>query len=138
MDHTTAQQWLDDYVAAWVSYDSNDIGALFSDDIVYRYHPHEDPTVGRAAVVASWLGDAAGDGADGASSRDAPGTFEAQYHPVAIDGEVVVARGVSSYRDSPDGPIVRVYDNCFLMRFNGSGQCQDFTEFYTRRPEPEG
>jgi len=130
MDHVTAQRWLDDYVAAWISCDPGDIGALFNDEVVYRYHPHDEPVVGKVAVVASWLGD----GADGGSSPDEPGTFEAQYHPVAIDGEVVVARGVSSYRDTPYGPVVRVYDNCFLMRFDGAGRCADFTEFYTLRP----
>ncbi|EAR25760.1 hypothetical protein A20C1_07768 [marine actinobacterium PHSC20C1] len=55
-----------------------------------------------------------------------------------LDDYVVVARGVSSYRDTPDGPIVRVYDNCFVMRFNDAAQCQEFTEFYTRRPASDG
>jgi len=31
--------WLDDYVAAWRSYDPEAIGALFSEDAEYRYHP---------------------------------------------------------------------------------------------------
>jgi len=151
MNQETVQQWLDDYIAAWISYDPTEIGALFSDDIVYRYHPHDLPTKGRDAVVASWLGeadnddddadsggDAGGSGsASAASSRDAPGTFDADYYPVAIDGDVVVARGVSSYRDAADGPIVRVYDNVFLMRFDDSGRCAEFTEFYTRRPAHE-
>ena len=34
MDHGSAQEWLDRYVAAWRSYDPAAIGALFSDDIV--------------------------------------------------------------------------------------------------------
>lgn len=133
MDRAHVQQWLDDYVAAWVSYDPVAIAALFSDDIIYRYYPHGDPVTGRAAVVASWLGNGDGD----ASSRDAPGTFEARYHPVAVDGDVVVARGVSKYRDAPGGAIVRVYDNCFVMRFDGADQCREFTEFYTKRPALE-
>ncbi len=132
MDRAQVQQWLDDYVSAWVSYDPDDIGALFSDDILYRYHSHDEPIRGRAAVVASWLGEGDGDG----SSRDAPGTFEARYHPIAVDGDVAVARGVSEYRDSPGGPIVRVYDNCFVMRFDSVGRCREFTEFYVKRPEP--
>ena len=70
------------------------------------------------------------------SSRDAPGTFEARYHPIAVDGDVAVARGVSEYRDSPGGPIVRVYDNCFVMRFDSVGRCREFTEFYVKRPAP--
>ena len=128
MDRDEAQNWLDRYIAAWLSYDSEEIGALFSEDIAYRYHPYDHPIQGRAAVVASWLG-------DDASSRDAPGTYEAEYHPVAIDGDTVVAVGTSRYRDVPDGPIVRSYENCFVMRFDREGRCRDFTEYYLRHPE---
>jgi ketosteroid isomerase-like protein len=126
-----AQAWLDSYVAAWLSYDEDDIGALLSDDIVYRYHPYDDPIVGREAVVASWLGES---DSEGASTRDAPGTYSASYAPVAVDDDVVVATGTSSYREQPDGPIVRTYCNCFVMRFDSEGRCREFTEYYMRRP----
>jgi len=132
VDRTDAQAWLDRYVAAWLSYDADDIASLFTEDVLYRYHPYDDPIVGREAVVASWLGEA---NSDGASTRDAPGTYAAQYEPVAVDGEVVVATGTSSYRERLDGPIVRVYHNCFVMRFDAEGRCQEFTEYYIRRPE---
>lgn len=131
MDRTDAQAWLDRYVAAWLSYDADDIASLFTEDVLYRYHPYDDPIVGREAVVASWLGEA---NSDGASTRDAPGTYAAQYEPVAVDGEIVVATGTSSYRERLDGPIVRVYHNCFVMRFDAEGRCKEFTEYYIRRP----
>jgi ketosteroid isomerase-like protein len=131
VDRTDAQEWLDRYVAAWLSYDADDIASLFTEDVLYRYHPYDDPIVGREAVVASWLGEA---NSDGASTRDAPGTYAAQYEPVAVDGQVVVATGTSSYRERLDGPIVRVYHNCFVMRFDAEGCCQEFTEYYIRRP----
>jgi hypothetical protein len=130
MDRAAAQEWLDRYVAAWLSYEPDAIGALFSDDVAYRYHPSDEPTVGRDAVVASWLGEA---DADGASTRDAPGTYDASYSPVAVDGDVVVATGTSRYRESPDGPVNRVYDNCFVMRFDDAGRCREFTEYYVKR-----
>jgi len=132
VDRTAAQAWLDRYVAAWLSYDADDIASLFTEDVLYRYHPYDDPIVGREAVVASWLGEA---NSDGASTRDAPGTYAAQYEPVAVDGEIVVATGTSSYRERLDGPIVRVYHNCFVMRFDAEGRCQEFTEYFIRRPE---
>jgi len=131
MDHKTAQEWLDRYVAAWLSYDPEDIAGLFSEDIAYRYHPYDEPILGRNAVVESWLGDpASGD----ASTRDAPGTYEAGYAPVAVDGDVVVATGASRYRETPEGPVVRTYENCFVMRFDAGGRCRDFTEYYVERP----
>ena len=131
MDRSGAQAWLDSYVAAWLSYDGDDIGALFTEDVAYRYHPFDDPIVGRKVVVASWLGES---DSDGASTRDAPGTYSARYTPVAVDGDVVVATGTSSYSEQPDGPIVRIYHNCFVMRFDNEGRCREFTEYYMRRP----
>ena len=131
MDRAGVQAWLDDYVAAWLSYDADEIRALFTEDIAYRYHPYDDPIVGREAVVASWLGESA---SNSNSTRDAPGTYEARYAPVAVDNDVALATGTSSYREHPDGPIVRTYDNCFVMRFDTEGRCREFTEFYIRRP----
>lgn len=131
MDVESAQDWLDRYVAAWRSYDPDDVAALFSEDIAYRYHPYDEPIVGREAVVAAWLAE---DGQDGSSSRDAPGTYEAMYSPIAIDGDTVVATGSSRYRDDADGPVVRIYENCFILRFDGNGRCREFTEYYIRRP----
>jgi SnoaL-like domain len=131
MDRDTAQQWLNRYVEAWMSYNPDDIADLFSEAVSYRYHPYEEPIVGREAVVASWLGE---DASGGASSPDAPGTYEAEYSPVAVDGDTVVSTGTSRYRELPDGPVVRTYDNCFVMRFDGEGRCREFTEYYVRRP----
>jgi hypothetical protein len=127
----SAQDWLNGYIAAWLTYDAGAIAALFSDDIAYRYHPYDEPIVGREAVVSSWLGEGT---TNDASGRDAPGTYEAEYSPVAIDGDTVVATGTSRYRESRDGPVVRTYDNCFIVRFDGEGRCREFTEYYMRRP----
>ena len=57
MDKAGVDRWLQEYVEAWKSYDHDQIGALFTEDVQYRYHPHDDPVVGRAAVVRSWLGE---------------------------------------------------------------------------------
>ena len=123
-------RWLKDYVAAWKSYDRGQIEALFAEDISYRYHPEDDAIEGRAAVVESWLGE--GDHAD-ASTRDEPGTYDAAYRAVAVDGQVAVATGISSYRESPGGPVARVYDNCFVMQFDSEGRCREFTEWFIQR-----
>ena len=131
MDRDRAQAWLDAYVEAWRTYEPDRIRALFADDVSYRYHSFDEPVVGVDAVVASWLGEA---DEEGASSRDVPGTYDASYAPVAVDGDVVVARGSSTYFSEPGGPVDRIYDNCFLMRFDEAGRCRDFTEFYVRRP----
>jgi ketosteroid isomerase-like protein len=125
-------RWLEAYIEAWRSYDRAQIEALFAEDVSYRYHPEDDPIEGREAVVASWLGE---DENDDASSRDEPGTYDASYSAAAVDGDVAVATGTSSYRESPDGPVVRIYDNCFVMRFDSEGRCVEFTEWFMQRPD---
>jgi ketosteroid isomerase-like protein len=124
-------RWLDAYVAAWKSYDRDAIGELFADDVEYRYHPYDEPIRGRQAVVASWLGESE---AAGASTRDEPGTYDASYSAVAVEGDVAVAVGTSTYADRPGGPPTRVFDNCYVIRFDGDGRCREFTEWYMQRP----
>ena len=44
-----------------------------------------------------------------------------------------MATGTSTYRDRPGGPVERVYDNCFVMRFDPDGRCREFTEWFVQR-----
>jgi hypothetical protein len=131
LDRSDVARWLAAYVEAWKSYDRGQIEALFSDDVRYRYHPYDEPIAGRDAVVDSWLGE--GDH-EGASTRDEPGTYDASYEPVAVDGDVAVATGTSTYVVEPGGAIDAVYDNCFVVRFDAEGRCREFTEWYVKRP----
>jgi Domain of unknown function (DUF4440) len=123
-------RWLAAYVAAWKSYDRDEIAALFGVDVTYRYHPKDEPLRGREAVVASWLGE----DDDEDSARDPEGTYDAAYATAAVDGDVAVATGSSVYRSTPGGPIDRTFDNCFVMRFDAAGRCREFTEWFIERP----
>ena len=38
-------------------------------------------------------------------------------------------------RSSPGGPIDKIYDNCFVIRFDGDGRCREFTEWFMQRPD---
>jgi ketosteroid isomerase-like protein len=134
MERSDVQRWLDDYVGAWKSYDRAAVAALFAEDVRYRYHPYDPPIEGREAVVESWLGE--GDH-EGASTRDREGTYDA-YEPVAVDGDVAVATGTSTYVTEPGGPAKEVYDNCFVIRFDGDRRCVEFTEWYVKRPRAGG
>jgi hypothetical protein len=141
VDKAEVDRWLRAYVEAWKSYNSEQIGDLFSEDVRYRYHPYDEPVVGRAELVRSWLGEASDGGApdpgasdSGASDRDEPGTYDAAYRAVAVDGDVAVATGSSTYLSDPGGPVKEVFDNCFVMRFDSAGRCREFTEWYVRRP----
>jgi ketosteroid isomerase-like protein len=132
MNKAEVDRWLDSYVEAWKTYDPDLIGSLFTDDIRYRYHPYEDPVVGRDAVVATWVGES---DALGASARDAPGTYDASYATIAVEGDVAVATGVTTYYEAPGGGVDRVFDNCMVMRFDGAMRCSEYTEWYMKLPQ---
>ena len=118
MTHDDANRWLQAYVEAWRSYDPDAIGALFTTDARYRYHPWDDPLEGRDAIVADWL-----------SNKDEPGTWEASYEAWAVEGGRVVATGTSSY-DEAGGK--RKYHNVFLIELDADGRCRAFTEVYAK------
>jgi hypothetical protein len=122
LNRAGVSQWLREYAQAWKTYERSSIAALFSEDASYRYHPYDDPIQGRDEIVDSWLED-----------PDDAGTYEGAYEPIAVEGDIAVAVGTSTYRPK-DGSEVSVYDNCFVMRFDGQGHCRDFTEWYIRRP----
>jgi ketosteroid isomerase-like protein len=133
MEKSDVDQWLERYVEAWNTYDRDQIAALFAEDVSYRYHPYDEPIRGRDAVVESWLGES---DQPGASTRDEPGTYDAGYRAVAVDDDVAVATGASTYSAHPGGPVSRTFDNCFVMRFDSAGRCAEFTEWYAERPGP--
>jgi hypothetical protein len=117
-------EWLIGYQEAWRTYDPAAIGSLFSEDALYRYHPYDEPLRGREAIVASWF-----------EEPDSKGAYEGDYRPLVVTGDVAIATGTSTYR-SADGSLEAIYDNCFILRFDGEGRCTEFTEWYMRRPEP--
>jgi ketosteroid isomerase-like protein len=122
-----AQHWLDAYTHAWITYDPDEIGALFTDDAEYRWHPWDEGDAvvrGRAQIVAAWL-----------ENRDRTGTYSGAYHPLLVQGDQVIAVGLSSYyTDETQTTLDRVYHNLWVMRFDDEGKCQSFTEWYMQPP----
>lgn len=126
MTHDQVQRWLDAYLAAWKSYDADEIAALFTDDAEYRYHPADEPVAGRDEIVRAWL---APDGNE--SGRDEPGTYDGEYRPFAVDGNRAVAIGTSTYWTDASGSQLRnVFHNCWLLEFDDASRCRSFTEYY--------
>jgi hypothetical protein len=123
IDHASVVKWLEDYVRAWKSYDPAAIGALFSEDARYAYGPFDEPLVGRAAIVASWL-----------EEPDPAGQYDAHYAPVAVDGQMAVANGRSQYFAPRSKTVGAEYDNIFLLRFDAQGLCVEFREWFVKRP----
>jgi ketosteroid isomerase-like protein len=122
MGREDVADWLERYVAAWKSGDRADIAALFGDDARYRYHPYDEPLIGRAAIADSWLDD-----------PDEPGSFDAHYECFAVDGDAADANGTSTYFGS-DCEVQLDYYNIFALRIDAQGRCSEYTEWYTKRP----
>ena len=121
MERSDVERWIDDYVAAWRSYDRDAIAALFTEDARYRYHPWDEGVTGRTAIVDDWL-----------SERDDPERWSAEYRPFAVEGDAAAVVGRSTYTQ-PDGSVRKDYENCFLIRFGADGRCSEFTEFFMER-----
>ena len=123
MDRAAVVDWLKAYVHAWETYSPDAIGDLFTEDASYSFHPYDTPVVGRQAIIEAWLKD-----------PDAPGTFEANYEPIAIDGDVAVVNGRSRYfKDSSRTELTKEWDNIFVIEFDGDGRCRSFREWYVAR-----
>lgn len=129
IDAERVQRWLDAYSHAWETYDPAEIGALFTDDAEYRWHPWDEGDAvarGRAQIVAAWLKD-----------RDQAGTYRGEYKPLLIQGDQATAVGISTYyTDANQTAIAHVFYNLWVLRFADNGQCSSFTEWYMRAPEP--
>ncbi|HEY6012758.1 MAG TPA: nuclear transport factor 2 family protein [Candidatus Limnocylindrales bacterium] len=124
MTHDDVQAWLDRYIDAWRTYDPAAIGDLFAEDAEYRYHPYDEPERGRDTIVRDWV-----EPEGGASTRDAPGSWDAHYEPYAVEGDRAVATGWSRYFATGDTP-EKLYHNVYLLEFDGDGRCRSFIEYY--------
>jgi ketosteroid isomerase-like protein len=127
IDTGTVQRWLDAYSHAWITYDPGEIGALFSEDAEYRYHPWEqgdDVLRGRDQIVTNWL-----------ENRDRAGTYRGEYRPLLVHDDQAIAVGVSSYyNDETQTTLKHAYHNLWVLNFSADGQCRSFTEWYMEAP----
>jgi hypothetical protein len=117
------EHWLSAYEHAWQTYDPAEIGALFTADAEYRWHPWDegdDVARGREAIVAAWL-----------ASQDRPGTYRGDYRPLLVQNEMAIAVGTSRYyTDDTRATLDREYHNLWVLRFTADGRCNSFTEWY--------
>jgi hypothetical protein len=124
--HEHVQEWLDAYARAWETYATEDIAPLFTDDAEYRWHPADEPEVGRDTIIEAWQNPAGN-----ASSRDVPGTYKAELRPFAVDGSRAVATGTCTYwTDTTRSTVARIYYNNWLLEFGDDGKCCSFTEYW--------
>lgn len=122
-DREAAADWFRRYRVAWESDDVDDIRGLFTEDAVYRGFPDDpEPFVGLDAIVAGWL-----------ENRDEPGETDFKWELLAVDGEVAIARCVTTYHDDP--PVT--YDNLFVIRLGADGRATEYTDWWIKRSAGE-
>jgi ketosteroid isomerase-like protein len=129
-DLATLQDWLDRYERAWRSNDAATVEALFTEDAVYRWRPWDTPADsanGRAQIVEAWLKD-----------PDAPDSWSLECEPLAVNGDLGVARCIARYAVSANREKPVTYHCIWLVRLDPDGRCSDFTEHYMENPNDPG
>jgi ketosteroid isomerase-like protein len=116
MDHTWADEWIEDYGEAWRRGDADALGELFATDAVYRVTPFRPPTVGREAIRAYWTG------ATSTQER-----LDLRFGEPIVHGNRVVVEWWAQMKDS--GKEVTL-PGCLLLRFRTDGRCEELREYW--------
>ena len=120
------EAWLEAYRRAWRSDDPDQIRALFTEDATYHPSPFGKPWQGREAIVDKWI-----------EAGDSHVAWEFESQVLAVDGEVGVVRGLTSYA-AHDGEPEAVYSNIWVIRLAADGRATEFSDWWVERPRPAG
>lgn len=124
MDTTSVNNWLADYIDVWKAGDHQAVARLFTDDALYHDDPFTPPKRGHAEIAEYWR-----------ESGDEPDAFHAEYEPLIVAGDVVVAQGFSRYFTADRSRVDREYANVFVLRFAPDGRCSEYREWYMRKDD---
>jgi hypothetical protein len=106
--------WMDQYVLAWSSNDSEHIRALFTDEAVYDPQVAGGEWEGIDEIIARWQ-----------EIDDSEENWDFQWLPLVETDDIAVITGRTNYFEPP-----ATYRNLFVIRFADDGRCYDFTEWY--------
>jgi hypothetical protein len=106
--------WMDQYVLAWSSNETDHIKALFTDEAVYDPQTAGGEWEGIDEIVEQWQ-----------NIADDEDNWDFQWQPVVEAGDVAVIKGRTNYFEPPIS-----YRNLFVIRFADDNRCYDFTEWY--------
>jgi hypothetical protein len=108
------ESWVDGYVAAWTNNDPEHIAALFTEDAVYDPQTADGEIHGVEAISLWWL-----------ELDEDPENWDFQWLPLVETDEMGIITGKTTYHDPP-----ATYRNLWVIRFDETGRCKDFTEWY--------
>lgn len=107
--------WLARYEAAWRAPGTGRLAAIFTEDVVYRQSPYEEPVTGLTAVGRMWE-----------ETREGPDeVFAMTTEILAVDGATAVVRLEVRYGD----PVDQEYRDLWVVRLDGDGRCSWFEEW---------
>lgn len=106
--------WMDGYVLAWSTNDPDHIAKLFAADAVYDPQTAAGELNGIAEITAWWT-----------EMDDDEENWDFEWQPLVDADDLAVITGKTRYVDPPLS-----YRNLFVIRFDESGRCYDFTEWY--------
>lgn len=104
------------YLRAWTTNHPDDIRSLFTEDAEYRDGPSTPPWIGHDGIVTGWL-----------DQKDDPGTWSFDYELIALDGDVAVVRGRTTYPSATEK--ARQYDNLMVVELV-DGRARSFTDWW--------
>ncbi|MBY4275376.1 nuclear transport factor 2 family protein [Rhodococcus fascians] len=109
--HTThLKEWIDAYIHAWTTNDSDDIARLFSATAEYHETPYETAWIGRESIVAGWR----------SRWEWQSGGWTFEWTIVSASPGHAVVTGVGHYRELGD------FDNVWTLEFDDDGLCRRF------------
>jgi SnoaL-like domain len=122
VEHKDLAQWIDRYERAWRMPGTAPLEELFATTATYVAAPFDPPLHGHAEIATFWE----------AERESAAEAFVLAWEPVAIDGDVGVARVEVRYGD----PVTRVYRDLWIITLGNDGRCTAFEEwpFFPAQP----
>lgn len=114
------ETWVDGYVAAWADNDQEHIAALFTEDAVYDPQT-ADGEIHGVEAISEWWRDL---------DEDAD-NWDFQWLPLIENDEIGIITGKTNYFDPPV-----TFRNLWIIRFDETGRCKDFTEWYIEEEGP--
>jgi len=106
--------WMDDYVHAWTTNSPEAIASLFTADAVYDPQTAGGEWDGIEEIIEHWV-----------EIDDDPENWDFQWIPVVETEDIAVVVGRTLYHEPQ-----MTYRNLFVIRFDETDRCTDFTEWY--------
>lgn len=111
--------WMDRYVAAWTDNHPDHIAALFAEDAVYDPQTADGELHGLKEIVSWWR-----------EIDDDPDNWDFEWQPLVETDDVAVIIGTTRYFEPSTS-----FRNLWVIRFDESGRCRDFTEWYVEEDD---